>query len=115
MTNHVHLALEVGEISLSIIMQNLSFRYTRHINQRYDKVGHLFKGRFKAILIDEDNYLLDLIRYIHLNPVRAKMVNHAEEHSWSSHRADLALENPPWLTTEYILGYFENSKLKLRY
>ena len=56
---------------LSKIMQNLQFRYTRYYNLRYGKIGHIFQGRYKAILCDRDNYLLELVRYIHLNPVRA--------------------------------------------
>lgn len=80
MTNHVHLAIQVGDIPLSKIMQNLSFRYTRRINQREKRVGHLFQGRYKAILVDGDSYLLELVRYIHLNPVRAGMVSEPIEY-----------------------------------
>ena len=110
MNNHIHLAVQIGDISLSKVMQNLSFRYTRRINQLQKKVGHLFQGRFKAIVVDADNYLVGLIRYIHLNPVRAKMVNQAEDYFWSSHRAYLGLENISWLTHEYVLNYFDNSR-----
>ena len=74
MTNHIHLALQVGEIPLSRSMQNLSFRYTRWLNWREQRTGHLFQGRYKAVLVDGDSYLLELVRYIHLNPVRAGMV-----------------------------------------
>ena len=66
MTNHVHLAIQVAEIPLAKIMQNVSFRYTRHINNREKRIGHLFQGRYKALLIDADSYLLELVRYIHL-------------------------------------------------
>lgn len=65
MTNHIHLALQVSDI-LSRGMQNLSFRYTRWINWRKKRTGHLFQGRYKAVLIDSDDYLLELVRYIHL-------------------------------------------------
>jgi len=71
MTNHVHLLIQVGDTPLSRIIQNLGFRYTRYINSKRKEVGHLFQGRYKAILVDEDSYLLELARYIHLNPVRA--------------------------------------------
>jgi REP element-mobilizing transposase RayT len=66
MTNHVHLAIQVDQIPLSHIIQNLSFRYTRWINWRKHRVGHLFQGRYKAFLVDQDSYLLELIAYIHL-------------------------------------------------
>ncbi|NJN47149.1 MAG: transposase, partial [Candidatus Competibacteraceae bacterium] len=65
--NHFHLLIQVGHIALSKLMQNLAFRYTRWVNRSQDRVGHLFQGRYRAILIDQDHYLLDLVRYIHLN------------------------------------------------
>jgi REP element-mobilizing transposase RayT len=69
MTNHVHLAIQVGEVGLPRIIQNLAFRYTRWVNWRQNRTGHLFQGRYKAVLVDADSYLLELSRYIHLNPV----------------------------------------------
>lgn len=106
MTNHVHLALEVGEVPLSKIIQNISFRYTRLINKKKQRIGHLFQGRFKAILIDADSYLLQLIQYIHLNPVRANLVKNPENYLWSSHQAYLNLSSIEWLTTRFILNIF---------
>ncbi len=104
MTTHVHLAIQVGEVSLSRILQNLSFRYTRWVNWRHNRSGHLFQGRYKAVLVDVDAYLLELARYVHLNPVRAGMVTEPEDYPWSGHRAYLGLEAIPWLTTEWVLG-----------
>ena len=75
MTNHIHLALKVNDVPLSKIIQNLSFRYTRFFNWRHNVIGHLFQGRFKSVLVDGSRYLKHLIRYIHLNPVRANMVD----------------------------------------
>ena len=89
MSNHVHLAIEVGAIPLAPIMQNISFRYTRWINQRQKRMGHLFQGRYKALLVDQENYLSALIRYIHLNPIRAGVVKELVEFPWSSHLAYL--------------------------
>ena len=89
MTNHLHLAVQVAKAPLSKIMQNLSFRYTRWINQRQRRVGHLFQGRYKAILVDADSYLLELVRYIHLNPVRTGLVKDPLDYPWSGHRAYL--------------------------
>lgn len=109
MSNHVHLALQVGEISLSKIIQNISFRYTRIINKKRNRIGHLFQGRYKAIIVDADNYFLQLIQYIHLNPVKAKIVIHPEDYLWSSHRVYLRLSSLSWLTTNYALGYFSDS------
>ncbi|HDZ62059.1 MAG TPA: transposase, partial [Nitrospirae bacterium] len=68
MGNHVHLAVQVGEKPLSRIMQHLCFRYTQWVNSRQKRVGHLFQGRYKAIVVDADAYLVELVRYIHLNP-----------------------------------------------
>lgn len=109
MTNHIHLALQCGDIPLQRGMQNLSFRYTRWINWRNKRTGHLFQGRYKAVLVDKDGYLLELVRYLHLNPVRAGMVKAPEDYPWSSHLAYLGKEALPWLTTEWALAQFGKS------
>jgi REP element-mobilizing transposase RayT len=114
MTNHVHIALQVGEIPLSRIMQNLSLRYTAWINRRRKRTGHVFQGRYKALLIDGDSYLLELVRYIHLNPVRAGMVGLPEEFPWSGHRAYLGAEVLSWLTCEWTLRLFSFDSTKAR-
>jgi REP element-mobilizing transposase RayT len=109
MTNHVHLAIEVGEIPLSRIMQNLSFRYTSFINRQLKRSGHLFQGRYKAVLVDADAYLLELVAYIHLNPVRAGMVTTPADYPWSSHRAYLGQEVLPWLAADKVLSLFDQN------
>lgn len=114
MTNHIHLALQAGEIPLSRGMHNLSFRYTRWINRRKNSTGHLFQGRFKAVLVDSDSYLVELVRYIHLNPIRANMVNNPEVSPWTSHNAYLGKEILPWLTTDWMLGQFGKTVKKAR-
>jgi putative transposase len=114
MTGHIHLALQASDIPLSRGMQNLSFRYTRWINWREKRTGHLFQGRYKAILVDGDSYLLELARYIHLNPVRAGMVKDPEDYPWSGHRAYLSKEFLPWLTTDWMLGQFGETVAKAR-
>lgn len=106
MTNHLHLALQAGDRPLSVGMQNLAFRYTRYLNARLKRIGHLFEGRFKAYLVDRDAYGLALIRYIHLNPVRARMVRQPTAYPYSSHRAYLGRDDLPWLTTDWVLGQF---------
>lgn len=107
MRNHIHLALQVGEIPLPKLMQGLSQRYTVWFNHRHDRVGHLFQGRYKDILIDSNQYLLELIRYIHLNPVRADLVADPADFPYSSHRAYSGVAPPPlWLTLEWGLSQF---------
>jgi len=114
MGNHVHLALQAAETALAKPMQNLSFRYTRWVNKRQRRIGHLFQGRYKAILVERDSYLVELVRYIHLNPVRAGMVRDAEEYSWSGQRAYLGEEVLPWCTTEWVLKQFGKTRRSAR-
>lgn len=85
MTNHVHLLIETPLTPISRIMQLISLTYTQYFNRKYNKVGHLFQGRYKSLLCDRDEYLLSLVRYIHLNPVRADVVKGPGEYGWSSH------------------------------
>lgn len=110
MSNHVHFAIQVGSVPLSQIIQNLAFRYARMINTRMKRIGHLFQGRYKAILVDSDIYIRELIRYIHLNPVRAKMVTNAVDYIWSSHRAYLGMTSISWLTTDWLLSIFSEKR-----
>jgi len=85
MDNHFHLLIETRDIGLSKIMQGLIQSYTQYFNLKYKKVGHLFQGRYKAILCQKDEYLLELIRYLHLNPVRAGLAESPDEYQWSGH------------------------------
>jgi putative transposase len=85
MPNHVHLLIETPQVFLSKIMQGINLTYTQYFNRKYDKVGHIFQGRYKAFLCDRDEYLLSLVRYIHLNPVRANLVKEPRHYMWSSH------------------------------
>ena len=110
MGNHIHLAIQVGDTSISRIMQNLAFRYTRYINKKYKRVGHLFQGRFKSIIVDGHRYLKELVRYIHLNPVRANLVKQPEMYPWSSHRAYLMLNEYTWLTCDHLLRRFSEAR-----
>jgi REP element-mobilizing transposase RayT len=103
MTNHVHLALEEGEGRLSRIMHALQSSYTLWFNRRWRRVGHLFQGRFKSFLVDRDEYLVALLRYIHDNPVRAGMVKSAEVYRWSSDRYLRKGRGPQWLSVDGVL------------
>ncbi len=114
MSNHVHLAAQVGEVPLSRIMQDLGFRYTQRFNRRHGRVGHLFQGRYKALLVDADSYLVELVRYIHLNPVRAGLVKKAERYPWSGHRAYLGEERLAWLETRWVLSHFGRHTTRAR-
>ena len=109
MSNHVHLLLETGATPLSKILQGIQFTYTQHYNRRYGTVGHLFQGRYKAILCDRDAYLLELVRYIHLNPVRLKNPEELATYRWSSHPAYLGRKGPVTVDTKVVLGELGNS------
>jgi putative transposase len=107
MPNHYHLLVETPEGNLSAGMRRLNGVYTQKFNHRNQQVGHLFQGRFKAILVDKESYFLELCRYIVLNPVRAGLVDAPEEFAWSSYRAVLGLApSPDCLVKETVLGYF---------
>lgn len=105
--NHYHLLLETPHANLSAALRHLNGVYTQAFNRRHRRVGHLFQGRFTAILVEKDRYLLALCRYIVLNPVRAQLVRHPRAWRWSSYRATSG-EGPaePWLTTTWLLGQF---------
>ncbi|MFN7087552.1 MAG: REP-associated tyrosine transposase [Burkholderiales bacterium] len=107
MDNHFHLLIETPQPNLSRGMRQLNGVYTQGFNRRHRKAGHLFQGRFKAILVEKDSYLLELARYIVLNPVRAKMVKAPERYAWSSYRPTLGLAPmPAALTPDWILEQF---------
>lgn len=106
MPNHVHLLIEMRGTPLSRIMQAIQFAYTQSFNRRHRTVGHLFQGRYKAILCQRDEYLLELIRYIHLNPVRARIVKRPGDYRWSSHRGLVGLEKKPLSDVDAVLSQF---------
>jgi len=108
MSNHVHLLMEVGKHPLAKIMQGLQQSYTLYFNRKYKLVGHLFQGRYKDILCDRDCYLLELVRYIHLNPGRSKIVADPVDYVWSSHRDYLntATARAAIVQSELILEQF---------
>ena len=107
MSNHYHLLLETPAGNLSQIMQHINSAYTTYFNVKRKRAGHLFQGRYKAILVEVDEYATELSRYIHLNPVRAGIVTRPEDYPWSSYRSYIGQGNAPeWLKREFILGYF---------
>lgn len=114
MSNHIHLVIQVGTVSLSCLMHHLASAYSRYINQTQGRIGHLFQARFKAILVDADNYLSELVRYVHLNPVRAGIVDRPENYTWSGHKAYIGLIDIPWLSQEWVLKKFHQSDIPAR-
>jgi len=109
MSNHYHLLVETIDGNLSKGMRQLNGVYTQHFNRRHGEVGHLFQGRYKAILVQKDNYLLELSRYIVLNPlrVRTKMVKNLDQWPWSSYPATMGIANATeWLDTDWLLSQF---------
>ena len=106
MGNHYHFVLHTRRANLSMLMRHINGVYTQVFNRRHGKVGHLFQGRFKAILVDRETYLLEVCRYVELNPVRARGVRKPEAWPWSSYRAHVGLADAPeWLDVEGLHGY----------
>lgn len=111
MSNHYHIVVETVEGNLSQGMRQLNGVYTQHINSAYQRVGHVFQGRYKSILVEKESYLLELARYVVLNPVRAGMVDDPQQWSWSSYAAMTGEKQaPPWLQTDWILGQFDRNR-----
>ncbi|NOZ52356.1 MAG: addiction module toxin RelE [Gammaproteobacteria bacterium] len=111
MSNHYHLLIETPNSNLAKGMRHLNGVYTQRYNRLHKRVGHVFQGRYKAILVQKESYLLELARYIVLNPVRVRMVRSAKDWEWSSYRATAGLSNVyPWLTTDWILASFSRKK-----
>ncbi len=115
MSNHYHIVIETPDANLSKGMRQLNGVFTQHINRRYGFAGHLFQGRFKAILVERDTYLLELARYVVLNPVRAGMVDRVSSWPWSSYQAMMgSVPAPDWLETDWVLGQFGSERRQAR-
>lgn len=111
MDNHYHLLIETPDGNLSRGMRQLNGVYTQKYNWLHQKTGHIFQGRYKAILVDKDSYLLELCRYVVLNPVRAGMTEKPEQWPWSSYRFTAGMKTPPdYLMTGWIWGLFHQEK-----
>lgn len=104
MPNHLHLAIQVGQTPLGVPMARLASVFARRVQRRVPTTGHLFERRYHAVLVDTERYLFALIRYIHLNPVRAGIVAAPADYRWSSHHAYLGGQVAPWLTVDTVLG-----------
>jgi len=110
MTNHVHLAIRTGAEPLSRIMARLHSIYAERFNRRHDRVGHLFQGRYKAFLVRDDRYLSALLRYLHRNPVSARVVSRASDYPWSSDRFLRRGKGPAWLDVDSLLALLDGSR-----
>ena len=114
MPNHVHLLCEMGKVSLSKVLQRFHTWYTGYFNRRYDRVGHVFQGRYKAILCDKDAYLMELVRYIHLNPARAGLVQRPQDYMWSSHGIYMGVDKSGTIDPSFVLGQFSDDRAAAR-
>ncbi len=109
MPNHVHALLRTGDVSLSKLMQRLLGPYARAFNRRYDRCGHLFQNRFKNTLVEEEPYLLELVRYVHLNPVRSRLpvtLESLDNYPWTGHAVLLGNREFPAQDSDFVLGQF---------
>ena len=110
MGNHYHLIVETPEANISRVMHYISGSYTTYINIKRGRSGHLFQGRYKSILVDKDSYLMELSRYIHLNPVRAKLVDKPEEYVYSSYNSYITGKPEKIVTTDLIMGMLSRQR-----
>jgi putative transposase len=111
MSNHYHLLVQTPDANLSKGMRQLNGIYTQYYNRRHGLTGHLFQGRYKSILVDQDAYLLELSRYIVLNPVKSGMVKSVEKWVWSSYRAMVGMTpSSEWLSSEFLLSQFSKQR-----
>jgi putative transposase len=115
MGNHVHLLIETKEVALSKILQGINQSFTMYFNRKYETVGHLFQGRYKAILCDQDSYLLSLVKYIHANPLLVGVAKTLDEYPWSSHGCyEEQAKTKSIVDTDFILSIFSRDKKKAR-
>ena len=115
--NHFHLLLRTNETPLSTVMRRLLTGYAVGFNRKYKRHGHVFQNRYKSILCQEEPYLMELVRYIHLNPLRSGSVNSREElskHSYCGHSAILGKIERKWQDSNYVLGLFSSTRREAR-
>ncbi|MGH8175685.1 MAG: transposase [Steroidobacter sp.] len=114
MTNHVHILIQVSNKPLGALIQRVAGQYARQLQKGFNTTGHLFERRYHAVIVDADAYLLELVRYIHLNPVRAKLVDEPDRYLWTSHHAYLGSRQVGWLHTEFVLSLFHADPARAR-
>lgn len=115
MGNHYHLLIETPLGNITRVMHYLNSTYTGYFNRKYKRVGHLFQGRYKGFVIEKERYLLSVSRYIHLNPVRARMVKRPEDYRWSSYSEYIGRgKKNGWLGCDWILGQYSNEEARAK-
>ena len=117
MTNHVHLLFKSGKDGISSIMRKQLTWYAQYFNRRHKRTGHLFENRYKSIICEEETYLLALVRYIHLNPVRAKMIKSMEQldrYPWTGHRTIIGKADCGWMDRDAVLSEFGGLKKRIK-
>lgn len=114
MTNHLHAIVQISDRPLGELMQSIAMRYSRYRHKTLSTTGHLFERRYRAKVIDVDAYFLTALRYVHMNPVAAGIVDHPADYPWSSHRAFLGMRIVPWLTVDFGLRMFDADIAKAR-
>ncbi len=114
MTNHYHLLIETPSGNLKRIMHYVNSSYTNYINIKRKRCGHLFQGRYKGIVVERDSYLMELSRYIHLNPVKAKMVAAPEDYPYSSYSSYISKNGESIVNSDLILGMLSENKIKVK-
>lgn len=115
MTNHIHMLFKSGSDGISSVMRKQLTWYAQYYNRTHKRSGHLFENRYKSIICEEETYLLALVRYLHLNPIRAKIIGTMAEldrYTWTGHRAIIGKVNLPWMDTSTVLSEFGNTNKK---
>lgn len=113
MTNHVHLQIKTSDKHIWYLMSRVNKSYAKNFNNKYNYIGHLFQSRYNAELIEEDRYVLEASRYIHLNPVRANMVSNPQDYKWSSYGMYTGKKKESLINSDYVLSYFIKKDRKL--
>ena len=117
LSNHVHMLLRTGRVPIATVMRRLLTGYAVSFNRKYRRHGQLFQNRYKSILCDEDTYLRELVRYIHLNPLRAGLVSEMKDldrYAWSGHSVMMAKTKNDWQNVDYVLSSFGDTKVRAR-
>ncbi|WP_027623913.1 transposase [Clostridium lundense] len=115
MTNHVHILIETTDKDVSDFVKRVHSRYASNFNEKYNYVGHLFQGRYRGELIQDHSYMLEVSRYIHLNPVRANMVRRPEEYKWSSYNMYIGEKRENIISSDRVFSYFQQDNKRELY
>ncbi|MBV7271487.1 transposase [Clostridium sp. PL3] len=115
MNNHMHLQLKTQDAPVGQFMGRINSKYAKYYNKKYNYIGHLFQDRYNSVLIENDQQMLETSRYIHLNPIRAKMVKRPEEYQYSSYGAFIGIYDEEIISSNLILDYFNEKRKRILY